>query len=110
VRPGSAMASSGMDNCIGVDQALVRDADFLGDALEVGDGVFIDADGDLFLQSSGLDHSSGHRERRTPVRRGLSAERNAAVAREAALHWGAALPASERAYARALAGAAWPGL
>ena len=44
--------------------------------------------------------NSGDRERRTPVRRSLSAERNAAVAREAAPHWGAALPSSERAQIR----------
>jgi len=31
-------------------------------------------------------------ERRTPVRPGLSAARNAAVASEIAPHWGAALP------------------
>jgi len=51
---------------------------------------------------AGLDHHSGYWERRTPVRRGLSAERNAAVACEAAPHWGAALPSPERTYARAL--------
>jgi len=59
---------------------------------------------------TGLDQNSGRRERRTPVRRGLSAERNAAVAREAPPHWGAALPSSERVQAGSLTGAAWPGL
>jgi len=36
--------------------------------------------------------------------------RNVAVAREAAPHWGAALPAFDPGCAYALAGAGWPGL